>query len=230
MAQLKAARATDVPPAMPDPDPDVVAADLGACVRHGRVDGLAAGSGRAEATATATTTAAAADQGRRRPPLVVVGHRGKGMNALASPDPRLRGDVRENTLRAFNAAAASHPAVAYVEFDVQVNHGLSFFFLFATKINQCIRNLRMPACATSVSVRGVGVSQRCPLGRVLGPVRKKVDRGAAVGELGRGWQAAASCLLRPETSGGRWFPLLRSREPNLHSRSLAQRTFPCRCA
>ncbi|NP_001169348.1 Glycerophosphodiester phosphodiesterase GDPD1, chloroplastic-like [Zea mays] len=120
MAQLKAARATDVPPAMPDPDPDVVAADLGACVRHGRVDGLAAGSGRAEATATATTTAAAADQGRRRPPLVVVGHRGKGMNALASPDPRLRGDIRENTLRAFNAAAASHPAVAYVEFDVQV--------------------------------------------------------------------------------------------------------------
>ncbi|ONM17978.1 Glycerophosphodiester phosphodiesterase GDPD2 [Zea mays] len=93
MAQLKAARATDVPPAMPDPDPDVVAADLGACVRHGRVDGLAAGSGRAEATATATTTAAAADQGRRRPPLVVVGHRGKGMNALASPDPRLRGDM-----------------------------------------------------------------------------------------------------------------------------------------
>ncbi|ONM17980.1 glycerophosphodiester phosphodiesterase GDPD1, chloroplastic-like isoform X1 [Zea mays] len=124
MAQLKAARATDVPPAMPDPDPDVVAADLGACVRHGRVDGLAAGSGRAEATATATTTAAAADQGRRRPPLVVVGHRGKGMNALASPDPRLRGDIRENTLRAFNAAAASHPAVAYVEFDVQAGKPL----------------------------------------------------------------------------------------------------------
>lgn len=125
MAQLKAARATDVPPAMPDPDPDVVAADLGACVRHGRVDGLAAVSGRAEA--------AVADQGRRRPPLVVVGHRGKGMNALASPDPRLRGDVRENTLRAFNAAAASHPAVAYVEFDVQVNHGLSFFFYLPPK-------------------------------------------------------------------------------------------------
>lgn len=65
----------------------------------------------------ATTTAAEV----RRPPLVVIGHRGKGMNALASADPRLRGDVRENTLRAFNDAAASHPAVAYVEFDGQVN-------------------------------------------------------------------------------------------------------------
>ena len=50
---------------------------------------------------------------------MVVGHRGSGMNALAAPpeDPRARGgDVRENTLRSFNAAAG----VAYVEFDVQV--------------------------------------------------------------------------------------------------------------
>ncbi|WVZ85377.1 hypothetical protein U9M48_032313 [Paspalum notatum var. saurae] len=54
-----------------------------------------------------------------RPPMVVIGHRGMGMNALASPDARLRGDVRENTLRSFNAAAG-HPGVAYVEFDVQV--------------------------------------------------------------------------------------------------------------
>ncbi|XP_066346274.1 glycerophosphodiester phosphodiesterase GDPD2-like isoform X2 [Miscanthus floridulus] len=111
MDKLKAARATDVPSAMPERD---IAADL---------DGLAASAassrsciraGGAEAAA-ATTTAA-----EGRPPLVVIGHRGKGMNALASPDPRLRGDVRENTLRAFNDAAASHPAVAYVEFDVQV--------------------------------------------------------------------------------------------------------------
>jgi glycerophosphoryl diester phosphodiesterase len=78
---------------------------------------LAAGGAEA-ATATTTTTAA-----EGRPPLVVIGHRGKGMNTLVSTDPRLRGDVRENTLRAFNDAAASHPAVAYVEFDVQVNHG-----------------------------------------------------------------------------------------------------------
>ena len=44
------------------------------------------------------------------------------MNALAAPpeDPRARGgDVRENTLRSFNAAAAA-AGVAYVEFDVQV--------------------------------------------------------------------------------------------------------------
>lgn len=51
--------------------------------------------------------------------MVVVGHRGKGMNALASPDARLRGDVRENTLRSFNDAARC-PGVDYVEFDVQV--------------------------------------------------------------------------------------------------------------
>lgn len=115
MAKLKAARATDVPSAMPEPD---IAADL---------DGLAAASaasscscirgGAEAATATATTTTTAAEG---RPPLVVIGHRGKGMNTLVSTDPRLRGDVRENTLRAFNDAAASHPAVAYVEFDVQV--------------------------------------------------------------------------------------------------------------
>ncbi|EES10654.1 glycerophosphodiester phosphodiesterase GDPD1, chloroplastic [Sorghum bicolor] len=107
MAKLKAARATDVPSALP-PEPDI-AADL---------DGLAAAASSCSCiragAAEATTTAA---EGR---PLVVIGHRGKGMNTLVSPDPRLRGDVRENTLRAFNDAAASHPAVAYVEFDVQV--------------------------------------------------------------------------------------------------------------
>ncbi|RLM74532.1 glycerophosphodiester phosphodiesterase GDPD2-like [Panicum miliaceum] len=92
MAQPKAADVVVVvPPAMPEPD---IAAELDAL--------------------------AAAAEGRPAP-LVVVGHRGKGMNALASPDPRARGDVRENTLRSFNdAAAAGHPTVAYVEFDVQV--------------------------------------------------------------------------------------------------------------
>ncbi|KQJ82390.1 glycerophosphodiester phosphodiesterase GDPD2 [Brachypodium distachyon] len=53
-----------------------------------------------------------------RPALVVIGHRGKGMNALASPDERLR-EVKENTVRSFNDAA-SVSGVAYVEFDVQV--------------------------------------------------------------------------------------------------------------
>ena len=115
MAMLKAARATDVvPPAMPEPD---IAADL---------DGLAASAASSCSCIRGTTCGAEATTTTaegRQPPLVVIGHRGKGMNALASPDPRLRGDVRENTLRAFNDAAASHPAVAYVEFDVQViNH------------------------------------------------------------------------------------------------------------
>lgn len=99
MAQLKAARAADVvrPTAMPGAELDYGLASA--------ASGLAPG----------------ACASRPRPPLVVIGHRGKGMNALASPDVRLRGDVRENTLRSFNdAAAAGHPAVAYVEFDAQV--------------------------------------------------------------------------------------------------------------
>uniref|UniRef100_A0A0E0D146 glycerophosphodiester phosphodiesterase n=1 Tax=Oryza meridionalis TaxID=40149 RepID=A0A0E0D146_9ORYZ len=50
--------------------------------------------------------------------LVVIGHRGKGMNALGSPDPRLRA-VKENSLRSFRAAARV-AGVSYVEFDVQV--------------------------------------------------------------------------------------------------------------
>ncbi|CAL9178520.1 unnamed protein product [Musa hybrid cultivar] len=49
--------------------------------------------------------------------LVVIGHRGKGMNALASPDPRLR-EVKENSLRSFNEAARF--PIDFVEFDVQV--------------------------------------------------------------------------------------------------------------
>ncbi|RCV33352.1 hypothetical protein SETIT_7G077400v2 [Setaria italica] len=110
MAQRKAARAAAdaaVPPAMPEPD---IAAELHALVASSTFPAPCIGG----------AAAARDDAGRRRPPLVVIGHRGKGMNALASPDPRVRGDVRENTLRSLNAAAASHPTVAYVEFDVQV--------------------------------------------------------------------------------------------------------------
>ncbi|KAL6874380.1 hypothetical protein ACP4OV_013400 [Aristida adscensionis] len=105
MAQLKAARAADVPcsagaaaAAMPPPDTGAqLAAVASACI-----------SG-------ADAAAAAAE---RRRPLTVIGHRGKGMNALASADARMR-EVRENTLRSFNDAAAV-PGLAYVEFDVQV--------------------------------------------------------------------------------------------------------------
>ncbi|XP_074555573.1 glycerophosphodiester phosphodiesterase GDPD2-like [Curcuma longa] len=50
--------------------------------------------------------------------LVVVGHRGKGMNALTSPDPRFQ-EVRENSLRSF-CEAARFPGVDFIEFDVQV--------------------------------------------------------------------------------------------------------------
>ncbi|XP_065006161.1 glycerophosphodiester phosphodiesterase GDPD1, chloroplastic-like isoform X1 [Musa acuminata AAA Group] len=49
--------------------------------------------------------------------LVVIGHRGKGMNALASPDRRLK-EVKENSLRSFNEAARFN--IDFVEFDVQV--------------------------------------------------------------------------------------------------------------
>ncbi|KAM0867011.1 hypothetical protein ACQ4PT_042287 [Festuca glaucescens] len=49
--------------------------------------------------------------------LAVIGHRGKGMNALSSPDRRLQ-EVKENSVRSFNEAARF--AVDYVEFDVQV--------------------------------------------------------------------------------------------------------------
>jgi len=88
MAQLKAARVADVPTL------DVVAPGL-----------VVAGAEAAPA--------ARAPGGR----FSVVGHRGKGMNALASPDRRLQ-EVRENTVRSFNAAARF--PVDYVEFDVQV--------------------------------------------------------------------------------------------------------------
>ncbi|KAG2651183.1 glycerophosphodiester phosphodiesterase GDPD2-like isoform X2 [Panicum virgatum] len=88
MAQLKAARVADVPTL------DVVAPGL-----------VVAGADAAPA--------ARAPGGR----FSVVGHRGKGMNALASADRRLQ-EVRENTVRSFNDAARF--PVDYVEFDVQV--------------------------------------------------------------------------------------------------------------
>uniref|UniRef100_A0ACD5TY30 Uncharacterized protein n=1 Tax=Avena sativa TaxID=4498 RepID=A0ACD5TY30_AVESA len=49
--------------------------------------------------------------------FAVIGHRGKGMNALSSPDRRLQ-EVKENSVRSFNEAARF--PVDYVEFDVQV--------------------------------------------------------------------------------------------------------------
>ena len=104
MAQLKAARVADVPTL------DVVAPGL-----------VVAGADAA--------SAARAPGGR----FSVIGHRGKGMNALASPDRRLQ-EVRENTVRSFNDAARF--PVDYVEFDVQVetlslpvHHWLLLFFL-----------------------------------------------------------------------------------------------------
>jgi glycerophosphoryl diester phosphodiesterase len=91
MAQLKAARVADVP----------------------TLDVVAPGLVVAEADASAAIAAARGPGGR----FSVVGHRGKGMNALASADRRLQ-EVRENTVRSFNDAARF--PVDYVEFDVQV--------------------------------------------------------------------------------------------------------------
>jgi hypothetical protein len=100
MALLKAARVADVP------NLDVVA------------PGLVVATGEADAAATIAAagklgTAGGGGGGR----FSVIGHRGKGMNALASADRRLQ-QVRENTVRSFNDAARF--PVDYVEFDVQV--------------------------------------------------------------------------------------------------------------
>ncbi|KAF0934837.1 hypothetical protein E2562_028841 [Oryza meyeriana var. granulata] len=94
MAQLKAARVADVPMAL-----DVLAAPAILEV---------------DAAAGVRRAAAAAGGGVR---FAVIGHRGKGMNALASPDWRLQ-EVKENSLRSFNEAARF--PVDFVEFDVQV--------------------------------------------------------------------------------------------------------------
>lgn len=93
MALLKAARVADVPTL------DVVAPGLVVAAE-------------ADAAAAARTKGGSAS-GR----FSVIGHRGKGMNALASADRRLQ-EVRENTVRSFNDAARF--PVDFVEFDVQV--------------------------------------------------------------------------------------------------------------
>ncbi|EHA8587661.1 glycerophosphodiester phosphodiesterase GDPD1, chloroplastic [Cocos nucifera] len=49
--------------------------------------------------------------------FVVIGHRGKGMNALASPDRRMK-EIKENSILSFNLAGRF--PVDFVEFDVQV--------------------------------------------------------------------------------------------------------------
>ncbi|KAJ0969240.1 hypothetical protein J5N97_022117 [Dioscorea zingiberensis] len=61
------------------------------------------------------------EMGRGRSGFVVVGHRGKGMNALTSGDRRLTA-VKENSLRSFNAAAGF--PIDFIEFDVQVGKSL----------------------------------------------------------------------------------------------------------
>lgn len=53
----------------------------------------------------------------RIPRLMVIGHRGNGMNVLQSSDKRMRA-IKENSIASFNAAAAF--PVDFIEFDVQV--------------------------------------------------------------------------------------------------------------
>ncbi|XP_078156475.1 glycerophosphodiester phosphodiesterase GDPD1, chloroplastic-like [Carex rostrata] len=55
--------------------------------------------------------------GQKPTKFLVVGHRGKGMNALASPDRRMK-EIKENSILSFNAAARF--PIDLVEFDVQV--------------------------------------------------------------------------------------------------------------
>ncbi|EEE57072.1 glycerophosphodiester phosphodiesterase GDPD1, chloroplastic isoform X1 [Oryza sativa Japonica Group] len=102
MAQLKAARVADVPMAL-----DVLAAGAPATSAIlAEVD-----------AAGARSAAAGGGGGGGGQRFAVIGHRGKGMNALASPDRRMQ-EVKENSLRSFNEAARF--PVDYVEFDVQV--------------------------------------------------------------------------------------------------------------
>ncbi|KAJ7945593.1 putative Glycerophosphodiester phosphodiesterase [Quillaja saponaria] len=51
------------------------------------------------------------------PKFLVMGHRGKGMNMLQSPDPRMK-SIKENSLLSFNTAAKF--PIDFIEFDVQV--------------------------------------------------------------------------------------------------------------
>lgn len=57
----------------------------------------------------------------RIPRLMVIGHRGNGMNVLQSSDKRMRA-IKENSIASFNAAAAF--PVDFIEFDVQVSPNL----------------------------------------------------------------------------------------------------------
>lgn len=90
---LKAAHVSDVPTIDQIPDVPAVALSTVSALRKGT------------------------EWKRKSERLVVVGHRGKGMNALASTDSRLQ-EVKENSLRSFNEAARF--PVDFVEFDVQV--------------------------------------------------------------------------------------------------------------
>ncbi|KAH7683276.1 Glycerophosphodiester phosphodiesterase protein [Dioscorea alata] len=58
-----------------------------------------------------------AEIGRKAERFLVIGHRGKGMNALASQDRRLKA-VKENSILSFNMAGRF--PIDFVEFDVQV--------------------------------------------------------------------------------------------------------------
>uniref|UniRef100_J3LD75 glycerophosphodiester phosphodiesterase n=1 Tax=Oryza brachyantha TaxID=4533 RepID=J3LD75_ORYBR len=100
MAQIKAAPA----PAPPGPPAGAAAATAAPAI-------LA----EVDAAAGVRRGAAAAGGGVGR--FAVIGHRGKGMNALAAPDRRLQGG-KGDSLRSFNEAARF--PVDYVEFDVQV--------------------------------------------------------------------------------------------------------------
>lgn len=113
MALLKAARVADVPTL------DVVA------------PGLVVEAG----TAAVAKARSGAAPGRR---FSVIGHRGKGMNALASEDPRMQ-EVRENTVRSFNDAARF--PVDYVEFDVQVTTNSSIHYSSKKFIHSFIAQL-----------------------------------------------------------------------------------------
>ncbi|KAJ4756097.1 Glycerophosphodiester phosphodiesterase [Rhynchospora pubera] len=55
--------------------------------------------------------------GQKPTKFLVVGHRGKGMNALLSPDRRMK-ELKENSILSFNAAGRF--PIDLVEFDVQV--------------------------------------------------------------------------------------------------------------
>lgn len=52
--------------------------------------------------------------------MLVIGHRGSGMNVVQSSDQRMRA-IRENSILSFEAATAF--PVDFVEFDVQVGRG-----------------------------------------------------------------------------------------------------------